>query len=346
MGPSMKKILICSLLLILSSSVFGASLSDLDEDSKTGILEFLSPNDLQSVRRTDKQFRDMLASNSYLRNHMFDVTLADGSSKTLREYLAGERSQVLYIKNLSTLMNESHSSFISLMMKSIPNKPETVDSDLRAFHQNTFQINNLIGSLPSYETSQQRLASVVIEQLTWDQVWNKLLGPILAQFEGQVIDQVIDQVITQLMTQVGAEAWSEVWAQLMDQVGDQVWAEVWALRMDQLWDQVWDQVEAQVNDGLRHFDFALAFDNENLKGVLKPAIDYTFMIYQLGTLAIGQTEIFKRTHLQLSQSISEIVTEEQANAILKSIDIPDAPEGNYLVEAQLKLIKRHLPVAE
>ena len=80
--------------------------------------------------------------------------------------------------------------------------------------------------------------------------------------------------------------------------------------------------------------------------MLKLAIDYVFTVYQLGTLAMGHSEAFKTIHTNLAQFVSDRINEEQARVILADLNIPDAPEGNYLVDAQLKLIKRLLPAAE
>ena len=90
---------------------------------------------------------------------------------------------------LVDLMKEHSSDFIRLVLHSIPHTPETIESDLSTFHQDT-QTDNLISSLPTYETSQQKLAGVLIELVTWDQV----RAQVWAQVGDQVGDQVRDQV--------------------------------------------------------------------------------------------------------------------------------------------------------
>ena len=350
----MKKLAFYLSILIYSSNVLGTSLSDLDEDSKTNILEFLDADDLQSIRRTDRQFRDLLAPDTYLRNHMFDVTLNDGSSETLRDYFQGEITQILGVKNLETLMKESPNPFIHLMMLSIPHTPETIESDLRSFHQDTFQIEKLICSLPTYETPQQKLASVLLEQFTWCQV-NFEVGLQVAdhvrskagtQAVGQCVEQGAEQVGDYVRTQVGYQLVHQVRNQVGFLVLDQVWNHVLVQFLTQFIAQVNSQVGPLVNEDLRYFQFASAFQAGNLNEILIPAIDYTLTVYQLGTLAMRHSEAFKTIHRGLSQFISQKISEEQATAILNGLNIPDAPEGNYLVETQLKMIKRHLPNAE
>ena len=58
------------------------------------------------------------------------------------------------------------------------------------------------------------------------------------------------------------------------------------------------------------------------------------------------SEDFKDVQTDLAQSISNKITEEQAIEILDGLDIPNDPEGNYLVATQLKLIKRLIQVSE
>ena len=286
--------------------------------------------------------------NDSAKNHVMIKNYVDNPFKTVDHFLSGERQLLKRVYGVTDLLKEDPEKFIKLVLHSIPHTPETIDSDLRTFHQNTFQIDNLTNSLPTYETSQQKLASVLIELLTWAQVGDQVWDQVWAQVWAQVWDQVRAQVWAQVWDQVWDQAWDQVWAQVGDQVWDQVRAQVGDQVRAQVWDQVWAQVGAQVwaNEDLRHFKFAPAFEAGNLNEVLKPAIDYVFTVYQLGTLAMRHSEAFKTTQSDFAKFISDRINEEQARVILGRLDIPDSPEGNYLVDTQLKLIKRLIQVSE
>ena len=353
----MKRLYFLVFAVFLASSSFSNTLDIFDQELKTAILGsgHLTADELQSVKMTNREFRDLLGPNSYLREHMFDITMNDGSSKTLREYLQEERAPITEVKNLTALLKDSPSTFIRLILKSIPYTLETIDSDLRTFHQETFQIDNLINSLPTYETAQQKLSGVLIELEIWTKVWDQVGAQVWAQVEDQVDEIVFSaQAGSRFRAQFGGQSKAQVEAQVRDQskaqVGGQVWAQFGAQVGAQFGDQFGAQVGAQfgdqVNEDLRRFQFVSAFEAGNLNEVLIPAIDYVFTTYQLGTLAMRHSEAFKTIQTNFARSISEIITEEQAAAILSNLNIPDAPEGNYLIDAQLKLIKRLLPVSD
>ena len=270
-------------LCVFSSNALSGPFETIAEELNTEIFSFLDPMDIGKSTTVSPYFhkignKDSKYGKSLREESKFHVITAENNVLFLREYLKGPRQAISRIDNLALLLKEYPSDFIKLMLHSIPHTPETIDSDLRTFHQDTFKVDNLISSVPTYETAQQKLAGVLIELMTWDQVWA----------------------------------------------------------------QVWDQV----NEDLRHCQFASAFEDGNLNEVLKPAIDYAFTVYQLGTLAMRHSEAFKSIHTNFAQFISERITEDQAAVILNGLNIPGAPEGNYLIDTQLKLINRLLPVFE
>lgn len=281
----MKKVLIFLSLLTCLSNILGASLTGLDENLSTNILEYLAPDDLQSIRRTNQQFRDMLAPNSYLRSHMFDVALFDGDSLSLMDYLQGEqRSPIIKIKNLVTLIKESPSAFIRLMLKSFPNTSETIESGLRSFYHDALKISDLIESLPSYDDKpQQKMTAVLIELEVWELIWDQVWAQVRAQISGQVEGHVWVQLEAQVEDQVWDQVEDHVRALVEDQAGTlaraqisgQVSAQVRVLVRTHVRALVGDQVRAQVND-LLNFQLSPVFEDGNLNEVLKPAIDYVF----------------------------------------------------------------------
>ena len=90
---------------------------------------------------------------------------------------------------------------------------------------------------------------------------------------------------------------------------------------------------------MSNFDFSSAFRENQLSEVLKPAIDYGFMVYQLASISILHSQETR----QMIESLKDRFTEEQAANILANINLPEAPEGNYLVKTQLDILRRHLP---
>ena len=288
----MKKLLLIAFLSLITnfSSISYASechLNSCPDDIFSLLFRYLTLPELYNMgltaKRIDSSVMEYISNNdkedfsNAAKNHVMLKNYEENPFTTIDDLLNGERQPLKRVYGVTDLLRKDPEKFIKLVLHSIPHTPETIESELRTFHQETFQINKLISSLPTYETAQQKLAGVLIELLTWGQVG----------------------------------------------------------------DQVWDQVK----EDLRHFQIASAYQAGNLNEVLKPAIDYTFTVYQLGTLAMRHSDDFKKIHTDFSEFFAEKITEEQAGEILKGLNIPNAPEGSYLIDTQLQLIRRLKPDA-
>ena len=337
----------------LGEGLPGLTVSGLAPDVMIKSFSYL---DAKSVGIASMAFRDfnMIAtegsvSGMYLRKESrFAVTAKGGQMLFLEEYLRGQKQQIWGIKNLNLLLKERPKEFLKFILHAIPHSPELIVSDLNRIYLEDLAIADLIDSLPRGQSAQEKLAGVMIEVLVWDQIWVQVWEQVRSQVGGQIWnqlgDQVWDQVGDQVWNQVGNQVRAQVRDQVRAQVGNQIKAQARGRFRAQIKALVKNQVKTQLRDlvdhNLQQFDFALAYDDGTLTSMLKPAIDYTFAVYQLGTLSLKHTTQFKNIHSGLSEFISHRISEEQALEVLNHIDIPIAPEGNFLIHTQLELIRK------
>ena len=98
-----------------------------------------------------------------------------------------------------------------------------------------------------------------------------------------------------------------------------------------------------MKENLRGIKFALAYTSGNLSSIEKLAIDYSFMINQLGTIATRHSLALKNIRLEISEILSDNMTKDQIDSALENL-ITSIPKNHDrpLVDSQLKLIHRHL----
>ena len=266
------------------------------------------------------------------------------------------------VKHLTQLVRNKPEDFKRLVAKTAPKTHEDIENNLSSYYKKTIKIHDLILDLPTYETHQKKLAAYLIQHMAWVQVRYQ----VWAQVWTEVAAQVMNQAGNKVRVQIGNNIWMSVWTQVMNQVGDliadqvaaQITDQVGDQLADQAWDEVWRQVEDPDTDPVRsqvgselssHFHFKAG--DFKAGSVLKPAIDYAFMMHQLSSLTMIHSGQFK-TILDgndnfdgLTNFIQEHITEDRAKTILENLkeQLPQAPEGNDFVETQLNMLKRHLP---
>ena len=342
----------------------GDFVNTLDKDSHAQVSSFLEEKDFINLSQTNVNMNDMLSNtpNSigyvHRENSNFSVKDIEGKVYYLNEYLSQNVPiQISGIKNITQLVKERPDDFKKLVLASIPKTRDDIKNNLESYYKETMKIDDLINDLPRYETAQEKLAAFLLEHDVWDKVWRQVWDKVRDHLLRQVWDQVGAQVLRQLLRQVGAQvedqARGQVWFQVWDQIENQEEIfEVWDPLAPPVAPQVWYQVWRQVEDDLSlNFDFKSVTEPEKLREVLKPEIDYLFMVYQLKSIAMRQSKEFKAILEGDEDSdgfikfIEDRITEEQAEAILENLkgNFPESPEGNYLVESQLKMLKRNLP---
>lgn len=293
----------------------GSTLIQLPPEVTDKIVSLLNLQDLGPLALCSKLCRAMVDSSRKASQFAVTVTDNNGERRTyfLEEYLSQPgRIPISEAKNLDILAKQRPKDFMELVIASIANTPALRESSLKSFYEKMFPIAQLIASLPSLETPQEKLAGILIELSFWCQVW----------------EQVWKQVWEQVWKQIGTQVWQ--------QVGEQVWEQVW----NQVRDQVWDQL---YND-LRNFDMSLAYQQGQLSERLRLAIDYVLAVYQLGTIAMRHSEAFKQIHEALADRLLQRMTSEQIQHVVDSIVIPPTPPNpnNYLVQTQLDILRRRL----
>ena len=349
-------------------------------DKTNMILEPLNPNELGASQQpiggdfsggeVNNLLFNMLPLNHSNQGQILEaqsrylVTTKDGVMLSLEEFLAGKSTRISGVNNITNLLRENYKDFMKLVLKSIPQTPEEIESELYHFYKDILKIEQILDSVPSYETLEQRLAGVLLELETWSQVHDYVRTQVWDQVEDQfnegqakvnnwirLNNQVDDQLGTR--TKVRTKVRDKIRKQI-EQVERQRWfnnnGHQGGISFEQVEKQlafnvknkirvhVKEQVEDQLGKTLRHFNFASSYRDGNLNGTLKSAVVYSFMIYQLGTLAMRHSEEFKLIKYELTKYIKTIVSEEKIQAILHNINIPE-DHASYLVKTQFDLLR-------
>ena len=350
---------------LTNSICFGSSssLEGIPEGPDRNIFSYMNPVDLfnygVSSKALDNRVINYIKSRENKNN--FDNYLMiknpEGSDANpfihIDDYLASEeRLPVVKIFGLIDLFKARPFDFVDMIIKSIPHKPESILSDLNDFYQNIASASELVNSIPRQKNSHQRLANILIESLMWagldDQVESQIIQLLDNEqlFRREIYLQIQDQLHVDIWRQFDNHLDDLIEAQFDNLICDQIFEmreQAWIEVRDKFWTKVNDRVWDKINSDLKRFDFSESGLEENFDRALIPSIDYSAIIYQIGSLALKFTEEFEKLQRSLANLLVEIVTEEQANSILSRIELPEIPENSLLIGTQLKLIRRHLP---
>ena len=265
------------------------------------------------------------------------------------------------VKHLAQLVKKRPEDFKTLVLATIPKTQENIENNLESYYKETTKMDHLISDLPKHEDPREALANVFIELIIWAQLRSQVWEQVGAQNGAHVGYQLRGLVGAQVGAQVGSQLWDQVAFQVWSQVEAEVWNQIEDHVGDQLWDQVGVHVGGQLEDQVgsdlsSHFDFTKTTDTEETRKKLKRAIEYTFTVYQLSSIPMRYSHKFKSIFdahedrdgedtAGLLELIKEKITENQAETILENLKlkVPESPQGHYLVESQIKLLRRHLP---
>src|SRR5690606_19490873 len=88
-----------------------------------------------------------------------------------------------------------------------------------------------------------------------------------------------------------------------------------------VWDQIKAPVRAQFRAVLSNYD-----SPPKLNKVLKPAVHYTFLVYQLKSVTMRLAPEFRKIQASLAQFFKEQLAPEQIEAILDGLNIPSSDD--------------------
>ena len=353
-----------SLCAFSSKAGEGATLLTLPDSVICTIVSELDSNAIRVVVGScNKRLRDLV--NTSKEQSQFAVTVTDnnGERRTyfLEEYLSQPgRIPISEAKNLDILAQQRPKDFIQLLIKSIPNTPALRESSLKSFYKEILPIAQLIASLPSLETPQEKLAGILIElsfwcqvweqvwkhsgTQVWAQVWPQVWQQVREQVSAQVGEQVLDQVWQQVSAQVGEQVSAQVGEQVSAQVGEQVSAHCTIQVKDQVKDQIVKHFKAPLDQYLRKYNFLEAYSNNTLKPMLACALGDLLMVYQLGSIPMRYSGAFKQIQDNFAAFILEKMTPKQIKNAVDSIGIPATPSDphNCFVQTELNMLRRCL----
>ena len=328
-------------------------------DVNSKIFSYLDMDDAVNFSKTSKQNRDFFLNKPasigeiHRKDSKFGIQVQNRFFY-LKEFLQQEgRMPMTKINNLTILSNENHEDFMNLVLKTIPSSPETIEEDLEFFYNETMKIEDLIAALPSYETSQDKLSALLVEQETLTHVWSQVWSQIWTQAVSEIGPQTWNQIWSQVSYQVGSQMWNQVGVQVNVQIMDHldpsagfgIWHFIGNNVSDQVLNKNWYKAVSQVKKDLRKFNFIEAHQNQRLCEAIKPAINYAFMTYQLCLISILNSDEFKNIvngPEGISHTLKIYISENIASNILKSLEFREEHETNYLATSQLNILNRHL----
>ncbi|MFK7826147.1 MAG: hypothetical protein AB8G05_18485 [Oligoflexales bacterium] len=262
----------------------------------------------------------------------------DTDEYTLENFLdLPEKTQALKVENIDFMLKEDPSDFLRVLVNMFPFQTGNIEGVFELFYKETFQIDKLIVSLPSFQDSHQKLAGILLELIIWCE--------ILPQVEAQVgnlldLDKNHVRELSRVLFwgQVGNHVGKQVGKYVANEVGNESLFKVLTELKDSLDYQIGKQVWSKLNRDLDYFINELEYCNQTLIKTLKSV----FTIYQIGTLTIRHSDEFKEIHSILSHFIFENISDNKVKSILKSIELPKLTEKNHFVDTQIKLIKSYL----
>ena len=272
-----------------------------------------------------------------------------GHYVTLADYLNDpweDRIVIDYIDSYKTLVKERPADFKTLVLKSIPKTQDDIEQNLESYYRETMKIDQLINDLPRYDDPRVRLVAFIFESVVRGQVRSEALAQIFHQFGDQIGDPEV--LVQESWDHLGLEIARHVWLKIGKQVRKQISLELLPLVKSQVLTQFKDQFGADLSST---FDFTSLSDSEDMKNLLKQVINYTLVAYQLASIPLMHSSGFEtiqighetsQRHRFAAWSLINSITEERAENILASIPLPEAAQGDYLAESQIKILKRHL----
>ena len=351
-------------LLICSLNIYSTAFSSSGEsqgDEKSPVLEtdfseellvkfvsYLNDNEVAKVSITSKINHRLFSKNNLLygsdlrKASKFGVLDVKGNAFFLREFLnSSEPVKVSKVNNIVLLSKENFENFIELMLKSIPNPSESSESDLENFYKNIIKIDELIEYLPIYQTCQEKLAALMYDMMTWHQLVSRVYSHLVHD-TNDYNDDLKNQVKGELLYQVRLPFGDQPRDLAILQLGSLVEKYV----MIKVKYKVGNKVKARLKNILKQLLLTESTEERGGEEV-KLAIHFSFIIYQLGSISFSNSKFFEPLRsLQrvLVEAIEMNISEQEAQGILENIVLPEIPVKNFLIDRQLKIIKRHLPL--
>lgn len=200
----------------------------------------------------------------------------------------------------------------------------------------------------SLKTPQEKFAGIIVELALWDNIWVQI-GQLISK---QVIDEIASlhrppietlmmesriryETSSQISELIGVPIKKQIEEQVEDFINAQLWIPVGALVKGLSRDE-WKRE-------LSLFELITTSSSVSANNqAIIPAVTYLGTVYQLLSLDVRNSVEFENIMGNACSFISENLTSVQVEDILENLIIPTSQENNYLVDAHLEFIKRHI----
>ena len=328
------------------------------------VFSYLTPAELFNIGTTSKDFDHrvigyLLSPASKVEralNFRNFVILQNQANHSVNPFISADQylamtspKPIVKVFGARDMLKKNPIKFMKLALKSALVATNAKNIDLTTFYQKTFQIDQLIRSLPSYSTPSQKLANIYIELSLWehikDQVWNQIRNQVRNQvwfeIEAQIHDQtwnlVWDGVQELVSTKMGHSSWNQVWRQAISLNTAQIWSQIDI----QLEPEIKSLIDKELNNNLPYFQLAQAYQEGCLFAELGPMIDYTFIAYQLGSLKLRTSQAHYNQVMDLSVLISSRISDSDIIETIRDLEITRGHKSD-LVNKQLEMIHSSL----
>ena len=223
-----------------------------------------------------------------------------------------------------------------------------LNSDPRR-HTIFFRIDDILFSLNEYTNSSQKLASVLLELVTWEFFWVHTKRIFIPNPR----DEANNPLNTLANDMIGSEIRATIWAQVRNGITTTLDNEIRFRNREREWDEISDlarsltkthmvaQLKEQIKDTLSYSQNTWEFQIKNFHE-MKPQIKRFYMTYMLGGIVIRNSYEYRQIHLQIDELLSRNMAKQEINDVLKKITFQEVPKENNLLNHQKGLIIRHL----
>ncbi|MFK7823223.1 MAG: hypothetical protein AB8G05_03645 [Oligoflexales bacterium] len=257
----------------------------------------------------------------------FHIVVENDLCLFLNEYLKKKQhTPISTIENIVELSKKFPNILLEILLKADPKNHKQSYAQLEYFFNTTFAMDRIISHLPAFKSNHENLASVLIELLTWTHIWwSKARETVIKEIKEQLDDHLAQDISLQTFDQLNLIIEQRAGGHIRDQLWDQVWDKVGNELDIFIWDTAFQIEQLNSNPSvitLKHFPFLLAHKQGTLDEMVRSAMDYSFMMYQMENIVLRNSEFFLEQHRNLANTILFNLPSKQIKDALRSIMPP------------------------
>ena len=204
------------------------------------------------------------------------------------------------------------------------------------FDQDKFNINQLIENLPTYTSSHEKLAGIIIDSIFWDHLKDRVRRTIKSHTNFSTNSILQDQLVNLL----GSQLTQGVWFKIGNSVRGKIYYDFCLYAEKQLSEALGDQIDFVLT---QHFNQQYLINTNQQNDFLRASIQFVFILHQFNYMSIKLSPKFQSYHSKLTRELAHKFNTKEAQRIIDSIHFDEINAVDYfLKESQTKIIKKYL----